>query len=690
MVEHDGSPGTTDWRSSPCSPTAKPLFAFAQGDLDDGDGRNVAVPRDAGYAAFPRWPRGAHRSARWRCQSLVAGEPDATGTGSIGAGTPAQAIRVAADDPAAGRSCSTSVPRRVERAAAGRQRSFAPAAPESRHGSVRPSAAIRRSSMAARCTATRPRRVGTLVPAGRQPYRTPPAARCSPARSPARPCCSKPASARSSSPAARTLRRAGGSRPTRCSTCCARPVSRTRTSIVVVLAPAFRPRRRAARGGRKALRRDCCSRTRPVGHEHAGSARARSASARPRQLHPGLLACSEASGRYGTGRWRLVERWAAACVSTTAMATPGLDARGRKSSARTRRWRSARRGVLRRPHSRAAVGARADHHGLRPQRGTADRREARLLSPTSSRATCTCSSPTTLAARWRRWYHDERGPLRHRARGRGTARAGRWPHEVCAHWRCCWRWPAARMRRMPRNRRASRRRRTRRATRSSAWSRTASFAAPGRDAAVAQVRPGYRKDGARSRSILRLREGVSQPGRFPIETRYWIAEDARPSTASRSTTTCSRSSATGAISARASRVAGEPRGDVPARGRRPRYRRLTRSIRRSATCACAGANWNCRRCRAGVALQGGCGFRRAMRCPKISSRPAIPSPMHRRNRSLVMVDCSGGRWRSAGVVVRRRRSWIGLGRIDRRMRNPAGQILGDRNTYRNSASKVEK
>lgn len=104
VVEHDGSPGTTDWRFAVLA-DGEPLFAFAQGDLDDGDGRNVAVPRDAQGTLHFRAGREVRIEVRgWRESRLrlVAGEPDATGTGSIGAGTPAQAIRVAADDPAAG------------------------------------------------------------------------------------------------------------------------------------------------------------------------------------------------------------------------------------------------------------------------------------------------------------------------------------------------------------------------------------------------------------------------------------------------------------------------------------------------------------------------------------------------------------------------------------------------------------
>ena len=45
-VEHDGSPGTTDWRFT-VEADGEPLFAFQQDGLDDVGGRNVAVPADA-------------------------------------------------------------------------------------------------------------------------------------------------------------------------------------------------------------------------------------------------------------------------------------------------------------------------------------------------------------------------------------------------------------------------------------------------------------------------------------------------------------------------------------------------------------------------------------------------------------------------------------------------------------------
>ena len=104
VVEHDGSPGTTDWRFAVLA-DGEPLFAFGQDDLDDGDGRNVAVPREARGVLHFRGGSEVRIEVRgWRESRLrlVAGAPDATGEGSVGPGTTTQAIRVAAKDPAVG------------------------------------------------------------------------------------------------------------------------------------------------------------------------------------------------------------------------------------------------------------------------------------------------------------------------------------------------------------------------------------------------------------------------------------------------------------------------------------------------------------------------------------------------------------------------------------------------------------
>jgi hypothetical protein len=104
VVEHDGSPGTTDWRFAVLA-DGEPLFAFGQDDLDDGDGRNVAIPREAQGVLHFRAGHEVRIEVRgWRESRLriVAGAPDATGGGVVGSGTTTRAVRVAAKDPSAG------------------------------------------------------------------------------------------------------------------------------------------------------------------------------------------------------------------------------------------------------------------------------------------------------------------------------------------------------------------------------------------------------------------------------------------------------------------------------------------------------------------------------------------------------------------------------------------------------------
>ena len=104
VVERDGSPGTTDWRFAVLA-DGEPLFAFGQDDLDDGDGRNVAVPREAQGVLHFRGGRDVRIEVRgWRESRLrpQPGAPDARGDAVVGPGTVAQAVRVAAADPAAG------------------------------------------------------------------------------------------------------------------------------------------------------------------------------------------------------------------------------------------------------------------------------------------------------------------------------------------------------------------------------------------------------------------------------------------------------------------------------------------------------------------------------------------------------------------------------------------------------------
>lgn len=102
-IEHDGSPGTTDWRFT-VEADGQPLLAFEQDDLDDTGGRNVVRPQDvaAGLRLAPGAPaklvvRG-WRLSRFRLQ----GEPDATGEGVLSADGSDVSVRVQAKTPAGG------------------------------------------------------------------------------------------------------------------------------------------------------------------------------------------------------------------------------------------------------------------------------------------------------------------------------------------------------------------------------------------------------------------------------------------------------------------------------------------------------------------------------------------------------------------------------------------------------------
>ena len=103
VVQHDGSPGTTDWRFS-IEVDGEPMLAFQQEALDDTEGRNVAVPAEAAL----RVRLGERGNARilvkaWRGSWLKFGsEPDATGEGWLTATGGIGTIRVAADDAEAG------------------------------------------------------------------------------------------------------------------------------------------------------------------------------------------------------------------------------------------------------------------------------------------------------------------------------------------------------------------------------------------------------------------------------------------------------------------------------------------------------------------------------------------------------------------------------------------------------------
>ena len=98
-VEHDGSPGDTDWRFT-IEADDDALFAFQQDGLDDTGGRNVAVPKDAGGVLRLDGRDGARIVIKgWRGRLLgLGGAPDATGEGRMSKNGAIGAIRVAAPE----------------------------------------------------------------------------------------------------------------------------------------------------------------------------------------------------------------------------------------------------------------------------------------------------------------------------------------------------------------------------------------------------------------------------------------------------------------------------------------------------------------------------------------------------------------------------------------------------------------
>jgi len=98
-VEHDGSPGDTDWRFT-VEADDDALFAFQQDGLDDTGGRNVAVPKDAGGVLRLDGRDGARIVIKgWRGRLLgLGGSPDATGEGRMSKNGAIGPIRVSAPE----------------------------------------------------------------------------------------------------------------------------------------------------------------------------------------------------------------------------------------------------------------------------------------------------------------------------------------------------------------------------------------------------------------------------------------------------------------------------------------------------------------------------------------------------------------------------------------------------------------
>jgi hypothetical protein len=101
-VEHDGSPGTTDWRFT-VEADGEPLFAFQQDELDDQGGRNVACPADAA-GALRLAGKPVHIVIKgWRGSWFKTGSaPDATGEGMLMPSGNIQPLRVEAEKSEAG------------------------------------------------------------------------------------------------------------------------------------------------------------------------------------------------------------------------------------------------------------------------------------------------------------------------------------------------------------------------------------------------------------------------------------------------------------------------------------------------------------------------------------------------------------------------------------------------------------
>jgi len=103
IVQHDGSPGTTDWRFT-VEVEGEPLIAFQQDGLDEQGGRNVAMPDDAeGELRMAAGRQTKVVVKGWRGSWFKFGaDPDATGEGWLSASGNVGAIRVQAQDPEGG------------------------------------------------------------------------------------------------------------------------------------------------------------------------------------------------------------------------------------------------------------------------------------------------------------------------------------------------------------------------------------------------------------------------------------------------------------------------------------------------------------------------------------------------------------------------------------------------------------
>lgn len=103
VVQHDGSPGTTDWRFT-VEVDGSPLFAFRQDALDEQGGRNVAMPDDAeGVLRLAPGRQAKVVVKGWRGSWFKFGaEPDASGEGWLSTGGNLGVVRVEAQEEAGG------------------------------------------------------------------------------------------------------------------------------------------------------------------------------------------------------------------------------------------------------------------------------------------------------------------------------------------------------------------------------------------------------------------------------------------------------------------------------------------------------------------------------------------------------------------------------------------------------------